>query len=91
MLSHADRSRIIPDARPVPLPPGNGAACCTVLIDGWYAADWRVCRATGLLTIVPFRPRTTAQRDEVIAEGARLVSLAMADIPKRQVDIAGVP
>jgi Winged helix DNA-binding domain len=42
LLSHADRSRIIPDRRAVPLPPGDGARAGTVLVDGDFRATWRV-------------------------------------------------
>jgi hypothetical protein len=42
LLSHADRARVIPDRRPVPLYPGNGATFGTVLVDGCYRADWRL-------------------------------------------------
>lgn len=42
LLSHADRRRVIPDGRRVPLPAGNGARAGTVLIDGGYAADYRI-------------------------------------------------
>jgi len=34
LLSHADRTRVIPGNRPVPLPPGNGATVGTFLVDG---------------------------------------------------------
>src|SRR6266545_63301 len=36
LLSHADRTRVNPDRRPVPLPPGNGASFGTVLVDGVF-------------------------------------------------------
>jgi hypothetical protein len=42
LLGHADRSRIITAGRSIPLPPGNGAAMGTVLIDGIYAGTWRI-------------------------------------------------
>jgi len=34
LLSHADRTRVIPDDRPVPLPPGNGANVATLRVEG---------------------------------------------------------
>ncbi len=58
LIGHADRSRIIPAGRAIPLPPGNGAAMGTVLFDGMFAGTWRVTREpTGAtLTIQPFEP-----------------------------------
>jgi len=56
LLSHADRSRIIPDGRKVPLPPGNGALMGTVLIDGFYRGDWKlgVDGDIATLSLTPF-------------------------------------
>ncbi len=44
LLGHADRSRIIPPGRSIPLPPGNGASLGTILVDGMYAGTWRIAR-----------------------------------------------
>ena len=41
LFSHDDRSRVIPDGRSVPLPPGDGARR-SVLVDGDFRATWRV-------------------------------------------------
>ena len=37
LIGHADRSRIIPPGRRIPLPPGDGATRGTVLLDGMFA------------------------------------------------------
>ena len=77
LLSHADRSRIIPPDRRVPLPPGNGARAGTVLVDGRYAADWRVERVARhelRLRVDPLAPLSPSARDEVDAEGERLLA-----------------
>jgi hypothetical protein len=47
LLSFADRSRVIPHDRPVPLPPGNGASAGTLLIDGQWQANWKIIRGDG--------------------------------------------
>jgi hypothetical protein len=47
LLSHADRTRVIPDKRPVPLPPGNGGNVGTVLVDGFFRATWAWKPLTG--------------------------------------------
>ncbi|MBV9798220.1 MAG: AlkZ family DNA glycosylase [Solirubrobacterales bacterium] len=42
LLSHADRARVNPDARPVPLLPGNGDRGGPLLIDGLFAGTWKI-------------------------------------------------
>ncbi|MFI5696726.1 winged helix DNA-binding domain-containing protein [Kribbella sp. NPDC051586] len=76
LLSHADRRRVNPAGRPVPLPPGNGAAMGTVLIDGDYAADWRHHRgADPSLKVITHGPITADARDAVQAEATELLTL----------------
>jgi Winged helix DNA-binding domain len=75
LLSYAERSRVIPHRRPVPLPPGNGASVGTLLVDGCWQADWRVRKDPGVLEIRPFVPLSAADRDAVAAEGQRLLGL----------------
>jgi hypothetical protein len=78
LLSFADRSRVIPGTRPVPLPPGNGATTGTLLIDGFWAADWTITRGRerAVLEVRPFGPLGVARRDAVGAEGRRLLEFA---------------
>ena len=78
LLGHADRSRIIPAGRAIPLPPGNGASMGTILLDGMYAGTWRIARASGraTLTIEPFEPLRPADREALEVEGARLLDFA---------------
>jgi winged helix DNA-binding protein len=73
LLSHADRSRVIPPGRRVPLPPGNGATTGTVLVDGMFQALWKLRSDT--LIVAPFRPLTPAERDDLAAEADRLLAL----------------
>ncbi|NIK54582.1 winged helix DNA-binding domain-containing protein [Kribbella shirazensis] len=76
LLSHADRRRVNPSGRPVPLPPGNGAAIGTVLIDGDYAADWRHHRgADPVLRVTTHRPITAEVQEAIEAEAAELLTL----------------
>jgi hypothetical protein len=81
LLSHADRTRIIPDGRPVPLFPGNGAALGSLLIDGFYQANWRITRTgdRAVLVVEPFQPLDAATRDAVVEEGMRLLGFAAGD------------
>ncbi|TDW98308.1 winged helix DNA-binding domain-containing protein [Kribbella sp. VKM Ac-2566] len=76
LLSHADRRRVNPRGRQVPLPPGNGAAMGTVLIDGDYAADWRHHRgADPSLRVTTHGPVTAADTEAIEAEALELLGL----------------
>lgn len=79
LLSHADRSRIIPDNRRVPLPPGNGATAGTVLVDGMYQGTWR--RTDGTIEVTPFRKFTGAEESDLTEEGRRLLTFIAPDSP----------
>jgi hypothetical protein len=74
-LSHADRRRVVTaDYRHQTYP--DNVQPQLVLLDGFTAADWAIGRARGLatLTIRPFRPLTGAERDDLVAEGSRLLT-----------------
>ncbi len=73
LLSYAERSRVIPHRRPVPLPPGNGASVGTLLVDGCWQADWRLGQEPGVLEVRPYIPLSAADRDAIAAEGERLL------------------
>jgi hypothetical protein len=78
LLSHADRSRIVPGNRPIPLPPGNGGAKGTLLVDGMFHGTWEI-RRTGpraTLVIETFAPLTGADVGAVTDEGMRLLAFA---------------
>jgi hypothetical protein len=74
LLSHADRRRVIPHSRPVPLPPGNGCTQGTLLIDGCWNATWQI--TNGILDIRPFVPLSPADIDAITAEGVSLLTFA---------------
>jgi hypothetical protein len=75
LLSHAQRTRVLPEEyrRAVFLSAGRVQA--TVLVDGLVAGTWRLVRerAEARLEISLFRPQAAAIRDELAAEGERLV------------------
>ncbi|MBV9451211.1 MAG: winged helix DNA-binding domain-containing protein [Streptosporangiaceae bacterium] len=71
LLSHADRRRVIPHGRPVPLPPGNGSTQGTLLIDGEWNATWKI--SGSVLLIEPFTGLRPADADAITAEAARLL------------------
>jgi hypothetical protein len=70
LLSHRDRTRVIPDKRPVPLPPGNGTTTGTFLLDGLWGGTWHSDRRS--FRIHPFAKLRSADRDALIEEAARL-------------------
>jgi hypothetical protein len=78
LLSHADRARVIPGRRPVPLPPGNGARTGTVLVDGWWRGTWSIVHQDAVLTlrVEPHAPLARADTEELEAEAARLLAFA---------------
>ena len=80
LLSHSDRSRVIPHQRPVPLPPGNGATGGTFLIDGLWQGSWQL--RDQKLRIRPFVELRPADRDTLLAEAAGLCAfIAPATAP----------
>jgi hypothetical protein len=81
LLSYADRGRVIPHNRPVPLPAGRGATTGTLLVDGFWRADWKITNGIegpdlAVLHILPFRPLGPAEADAIAAEGRRLLEFA---------------
>jgi hypothetical protein len=78
LLSIADLSRVIRGTRPVPLPAGPGATTGTVLIEGFWAADWTITpgRDRAVLKIRPFAPLGASGLDAIAAEGGRVLEFA---------------
>ena len=74
----ADRRRVIPHRRPVPLPPGNGASGGTLLVDGLWQADWKITKAKDqtVLEIQPFIRLSAVDSAAIAAEGERLLDFA---------------
>ena len=80
LFGHADRSRVIPDGRPVPLPPGNGAVAGTLLVDGGFAGTWKISRTDGgaVLAVQTFAVLSPSDHAAVVDEGERLLGFAAA-------------
>jgi hypothetical protein len=85
LLSHRDRSRLIPDGRPVPLPPGNGGRCGTLLVDGLFRATWRITRQEGTAALHVEAAEPLPDQDAIAAEGTRLLAFAADDAADRRV------
>lgn len=91
LLSHADRTRIIPGRRNVPLPPGLGGTTGTVLIDGFWQATWRITRSrdrTAALRIEPFTRLSAELTAALTREGSDLLAFAAADVTAGEIQVA---
>lgn len=86
ILSHADRTRIVPEEtkRMISLPNGLRP---TVLVDGFVAATWKIERerSSALLMIRPCGAMTKRDRDAVAEEGARLLAFAEGDAKAHEI------
>ncbi|HEX4704267.1 MAG TPA: crosslink repair DNA glycosylase YcaQ family protein, partial [Pseudonocardiaceae bacterium] len=77
VLGHADRTRVISDESRKRLFTINGVFPGFLLVDGFVAGTWRLDGTT--LHLAPEHPLPAAVRDELTAEGARLLAFATAD------------
>jgi hypothetical protein len=82
LLSHKDRTRVIRDHRPVPLPPGNGATVGTFLVDGMWQGTWQI--RDGALLLKPFAKLSRADQDALLTEAAGLCAFVS---PQAALDI----
>ncbi|MFE9646353.1 winged helix DNA-binding domain-containing protein [Streptomyces sp. NPDC006365] len=76
LLSHADRSRVVPAAYKGRSWQGN-QAYRTLLVDGFLRGVWQLeeSREGAVLTVQPFDPLTRRERDDVVAEAERMLSV----------------
>lgn len=74
LLSHADRSRVVPPQHKALTWRGN-QAYCTFLLDGFLAGIWRLEETghTATVTLQPFDTPTKAQREELAGEAERML------------------
>ncbi|WP_326587167.1 winged helix DNA-binding domain-containing protein [Streptomyces sp. NBC_01294] len=71
LLSHADRTRVVPPEIKGRTWTGNQAHC-TLLVDGFLAGLWKL--QDGVLTVELFGPVPKAAKDEIVAEGEQMVA-----------------
>ncbi|MFI1937171.1 winged helix DNA-binding domain-containing protein [Streptomyces purpureus] len=76
LLSHADRSRVVPAVFKDRTWKGN-QAYCTFLVDGFLAGIWRLeeTREESVLTLQPFDKLGRAHRDELVEEAERTLAV----------------
>jgi len=72
LLSHADRSRVVPADLKGRTWQGN-RAYCTLLVDGFLAGIWR--QEGEVLTIEPFGRLSKAERDGVVREAEEMLKV----------------
>ncbi len=82
LLSHADRTRVLPGNRPVPLPPGNGATAGTFLVNGMWQGTWQI--RDQALRVQPFTTLRRSDRDALLAEATQLCAFVA---PQAKCDI----
>jgi hypothetical protein len=89
LLSHSDRARLIRHGRNVLLLRGNGGTAGTVLVDGFYAAAWKITRHEGAATlrIAPFATVTKTHAARLRDEGARLLAFVAPDDERRTIEV----
>ncbi len=95
MLAHAERSRIL-NGRGPGLPFPRGTWIGTLLVDGFYRANWSVSDDAGEARLIVDRltraPGDSAGVvDEIEAEGAGLLALIAPDAARRSVRFAPTP
>ncbi|WP_225095719.1 winged helix DNA-binding domain-containing protein [Streptomyces sp. CoH27] len=78
LLSHADRTRVVPPEHRGRTAQGN-QAFRTLLMDGFLAGLWKLRGDT--LVVEPFGDLTKAQREDVSAEGARMAAVMCPGTP----------
>ncbi|RFU42528.1 winged helix DNA-binding domain-containing protein [Actinomadura logoneensis] len=86
-LSHADRARIVTDEHRRRLFTVNGIIRAAVLVDGFVQGMWKaeVKRGSATLRIEEFEPFPDAAREELTAEGLRLLADAYPKTTDRAV------
>ena len=85
MLSHADRGRVIPNSAHGRITGYVG----TFLVDGFVSGQWRVAAERGSATLIldPFAALAGPNRDEVRAEGERLLEFAAPTATERRIEL----
>jgi len=90
ILSHADRTRVMPDAYRSRVFLSAGRVRATFLVDGMVTGTWRIERERDIATLViePFEQLPAQARRDLIEEGERLVHFVENSITNISVRIA---
>jgi hypothetical protein len=81
LLSHQNRTRIIPEKYHTHVYLAGLRVAATILVDGFVAGAWKIEKSKGAatLTVTPFEPLSPAARDALGEEGARLLRFVESD------------
>ena len=90
ILSHADRTRVIPAEHKHHLASKNGLVPATILVDGFVSGTWSIARERGAATLVvrPFSPLGQGDVRALVEEGERLMAFVAGDAGSRGVRFA---
>ncbi|MFE7189350.1 winged helix DNA-binding domain-containing protein [Kitasatospora sp. NPDC057541] len=86
LLSHADRTRVLPEEYRPRVMTQNGIVLGTLLVDGLVAGSWQLSEegaGARSVTVRPFTPLGRADRDAALAEAERVLAFAGGDGPVR--------
>ncbi|QIB42799.1 winged helix DNA-binding domain-containing protein [Streptomyces aureoverticillatus] len=92
LLSHADRTRVVPDAYKARNWKSN-QSFCVFLVDGFLAGVWRLEESkdgAARVTVEPFGSLTKAERGEVAAEAERMARLLAGDAASYDIGFGAV-
>jgi hypothetical protein len=89
IIGYDDRDRILPHRHAAAVVKKNGDFLPTVLTDGFVAATWSTARSKerATLEVQPLEPLAAKERDEIEAEGARLLAFIEPDATAREVQV----
>ena len=90
LIAHKSRARILPDAYRKKVFVSAGRVLGSVLIDGFVGGTWKARSENkrALLTITLFQPASSAVRDEIAAEGMRLLRFINEDADDCDINFA---
>ncbi|WP_030175028.1 winged helix DNA-binding domain-containing protein [Spirillospora albida] len=90
LLSHADRARIITEEHRKRVFTVNGIIRATFLVDGFVHGMWKIEKRRGeaVLRLDPFAPLPPGARDDLEAEGLRLLAAAHPEAKTHAVTFA---
>jgi hypothetical protein len=89
LLSHADRSRVIPEGRRWWSAGGEAGTFGTALVDGFFAGRWKIARGRdgARLRVAVFSRMSGAERNRLADEGARLLEFVAPEEKTHDVEV----
>ena len=90
LLAYADRTRVIANSYRPKVFGSVGVITATFLIDGFVAGTWKLegSRSKATLSVRPFLPLATADRDALAEEGERLLRFMAPDAKEHALGLA---